>query len=50
MDLRVMQIFVPEGTDDTMAELLESREVLGRWRDTDAGQIVLHLLVPAEET
>jgi uncharacterized hydrophobic protein (TIGR00341 family) len=50
MDLRVMQIFVPEGTDDTIAELLESREVLGRWRDTDAGQIVLHLLVPAEET
>ena len=45
-----MQIFVPVGTDDTINELLEGREVLGRWRDTDAGQIVLHLLVPAEET
>ena len=50
MDLRVMQIFVPEGTDDTIIGLLEGREVLGRWRDTDACQIVLHLLVPAEET
>ena len=50
MVLRVMQIFVPEGTDDTINELLEGREILGRWRDTDAGQIVLHLLVPAEET
>ncbi len=50
MVLRVMQIFVPVGTDDTINELLEGREVLGRWRDTDAGQIVLHLLVPAEDT
>ena len=50
MVLRVMQIFVPEGTDDTIKELLEGREILGRWRDNDAGQIVLHLLVPAEET
>ncbi|MEZ5949085.1 MAG: hypothetical protein R3C12_07705 [Planctomycetaceae bacterium] len=50
MVLRVMQIFVPEGTDDTINVLLEGREILGRWRDTDAGQIVLHLLVPAEET
>lgn len=45
-----MQIFIPEGADVTSNELLEGREVLGRWRDTDAGQIVLHLLVPAEET
>ncbi len=50
MNLRVMQIFVPAGSDETINELLEGREVLGRWRDTDAGQIVLHLLVPAEET
>lgn len=50
MVLRVMQIFVPEGTDDTINELLEGREILGRWRDTDAGQIVVRLLVPAEET
>jgi hypothetical protein len=39
-----------KGTDDTINELFEGREVLGRWRDTDAGQIVLHLLGPADET
>jgi len=50
MVLRVMQIFIPQSGDDKLAELLEGREVLGRWRDTDASQIVLHLLVPAEET
>lgn len=50
MILRVMQIFIPQSGDDKFDELLEGREVLGRWRDTDAGQIVLHLLVPAEET
>lgn len=50
MVLRVMQIFVPVGSDNTIEELLEGREVLGRWRDTDAGQVVIHLLVPAEET
>ena len=50
MVLRVMQIFVPQSSDDKLGELLEGREVLGRWRDPDAGQIVLHLLVPAEET
>lgn len=50
MVLRVMQIFVPQDGGDKISELLEGREILGRWRDTDAGQIVLHLLVPAEET
>ena len=50
MVLRVMQIFVPQDSGDKISELLEGREILGRWRDTDAGQIVLHLLVPAEET
>jgi len=50
MDHRVMQIFIPQGSDDTIEKLLEGHEVLGRWRDTDAAQIVLHLLVPAEET
>ena len=50
MNLRIMQIFVPLSSDDQLKELLEGHEVLGRWRDTDANQIVLHLLVPAEET
>ncbi len=50
MVLRVMQIFVPQSSDDKLGELLEGREVLGRWRDPDTGQIVLHLLVPVEET
>lgn len=50
MILRVMQIFIPDNSHDRFDELLEGREILGRWRDTDADQIVLHLLVPAEET
>lgn len=50
MDYRVMQIFIPQSSDDNLDELLEGREILGRWRDTDAGQIVLHLLVLAEDT
>ena len=50
MNLRIMQIFVPLSSEDQLKELLEGHEVLGRWRDTDANQIVLHLLVPAEET
>lgn len=50
MALRVIQIFVPQDADARMSELLEDREILGRWRDTDAGQLVVHLLVPAEET
>ncbi|WP_417390800.1 TIGR00341 family protein [Gimesia sp.] len=45
-----MQIFIPQGSDDTIQKLLEGREILGRWRDTDAAQVVLHLLVPAAET
>ncbi|NLX96329.1 MAG: DUF389 domain-containing protein [Rhodopirellula sp.] len=47
---RVMQIFLPQASDQRLNELLEGRQILGRWRDTDADQIVLHLLVPAEET
>ena len=50
MVLRVIQIFVPQSSEQTLEELLEGCDVLGRWRDTDAGLIVLHLLVPAEET
>ncbi|MGE0608696.1 MAG: TIGR00341 family protein [Pirellulales bacterium] len=50
MALRVMQVFLPQGSDSTPDELLEDREILGRWRDTDSGQTVLHLLVPADET
>ena len=50
MNLRIMQIFVPLSSNDQLKELLKGHEILGRWRDTDANQIVLHLLVPAEET
>ncbi|QDV52292.1 TIGR00341 family protein [Gimesia fumaroli] len=50
MILRVMQIFIPDSNHENLDDLLEGREVLGRWRDTDSDQLVLHLLVPAEET
>lgn len=50
MILRVMQIYVPENSHEKLDELLEGCDILGRWRDTDADQIVLHLLVPVEET
>jgi uncharacterized hydrophobic protein (TIGR00341 family) len=50
MALRVMQIFLPQTSDQNLDELLEGRQILGRWRDTDTDQVVLHLLVPAEET
>lgn len=50
MPLRLMQIFLPPGKADESAELLADREILGRWRDAEADQVVLHLLVPAEET
>ncbi len=50
MILRVMQIFIPETNQEKLDELLEGCEILGRWRDTDSDQLVLHLLVPAEET
>jgi hypothetical protein len=47
--LRFMQIFVPQ--DAELGELLEGHEVLGTWRDAiDHERLVLHLLVPAEET
>ncbi|MCO6456719.1 MAG: TIGR00341 family protein [Pirellulaceae bacterium] len=50
MALRVMQICVPQGAKETARDLLEGRDVLGRWNDEHHGQTVLHLLVPAEET
>ncbi len=51
MSLRLMQIFVPQDSGAAAPdELLEGREVLGRWRDDDGDQLVLNLLVPAEET
>lgn len=50
MALRVMQIFVPKHSATAPDELLEGRDVLGRWHDSHKDQIVLHLLVPAEET
>lgn len=39
-----------ESSGYILDEPFEDRKVLGRWRDTDAGQLVLNLLVPAEET
>lgn len=50
MALRLMQIFLPKDRENDSNELLADREVLGRWRDSDSEQTVLHLLVPAEET
>lgn len=49
MALRLLQIFVPE--DANVEELLDDREVLGTWRDATVNdRVVLHLLVPVEET
>lgn len=45
-----MQIFLPSESDTNVEQILQGREVLGRWRDDAAKQIALHLLVPAEET
>lgn len=50
MALRLMQIFLPHVHMDEVNELLEGRDILGRWHDTELDQTVLHLLVPAEET
>ncbi len=50
MALRVMQVFVPQASCMSIDELLEGRDVLGRWHDEHQGQTILHLLVPAEET
>ncbi len=50
MALRVMQIYVPQAFGESLDELVEEGTVLGRWQDDEAQQIVLHLLVPAEET
>lgn len=50
MALRVMQIFVPRDGDSPLEDLLQGRDVLGSWRDEDNSRVVLHLLVPAEET
>ncbi len=50
MALQVMQIYVPQNNDASIDELLEGKEVLGRWRDSETDQIVVNLIVPAEET
>ncbi|NLE36671.1 MAG: DUF389 domain-containing protein, partial [Pirellulaceae bacterium] len=50
MAWRVIQMFLPQASDAKLDELFEGRDILGRWRDTDADRVVLHLLVPAEET
>lgn len=50
MALRLMQIFIPDSQPAIPEDLLEGREVLGRWRDSETNHTVLHLLIPAEET
>ena len=50
MALRLMQIFVPDSEPAIPEDLLEGREVLGRWQDTETNHTVMHLLIPAEET
>jgi len=50
MALRFMQVFVPDSEPAILDDLLEGREVLGRWRDSETNHTVLHLLIPAEET
>lgn len=51
MALRFMQIFVPEDSLSQAEEILEGREILGTWRDDATRErVVIHLLVPAEET
>ena len=51
MAWRFVQIFVPEGTRANVEELLEGCEIAGTWRDAVLGdRVVLHLLLPAEET
>lgn len=49
MVLRMMQVFLPGDDVAKFDELLEGREVLGRWRDSSVDQTVLHLLLAAEE-
>lgn len=51
MALRFLQIFIPQDTGSNIDEFLEGREILGTWRDaTLKDRVVIHLLVPAEET
>jgi len=50
MALRLMQIYLPHGSDQKPDELLEDRAILWRSRDVDTDQVVLQLLVAAEET
>ena len=51
MALRFPQIFIPEDTNSNIDEFLEGREILGTWRDASVkDRLVIHLLVPAEET
>lgn len=51
MALRFMQVFVPEQSSAELERLLEGREIIGSWRDAgNDDRIVIHLLVPAEET
>ncbi len=51
MALRFIQMFLPEGQSREISELIEGHDVLGVWRDANVGnKVVLHLLVPAEQT
>ena len=51
MALRFLQIFIPSDPGNKIEEWLEGHEILGTWRDATVNdRVVIHLLVPAEET
>lgn len=51
MALRYLQVFIPEDERADVDALLEDKELIGTWRDdVDDNRIVLHLILPAEET
>ncbi len=51
MALRYLQVFIPEDERADVDAILEDKELIGTWRDdADDNRIVLHLVLPAEET
>ncbi len=51
MALRLLQIVMPGSAEADVQDSLNGREVVARWRDErDPDCLILHLLVPAEET
>jgi len=50
MALRLMQVLLPIDAEGDLEDLLEERKVMGRWHDSDGSRLVVHLLVPAEQT